>query len=125
MDNECLQAVKDYILHDKKINLLLVPLHIHHVNAAKNAIDSLKNHFIAGLAILNPEFTIHLWYRLLPIATTTLNLLSLSRVNPKLSVEEFLNGVFDYNKTSILPPGCKVLVHKTKQQRKNTFSPHG
>ena len=124
MDNECLQAFKGYIFHNNKIDLLLVPPYMHRINAAKNAIDSFKNHFIVGLATLNPEFPIHLWCRLLPLATITLNLLRPLRVNPKLSTEEFLNGVFDYNKTPILPPGCKMLVHETKQQRKNTFSPH-
>jgi len=60
MDNECPQSVKDYILHNKKINLLLVPPHMHHVNAAEKAIDSFKNHFIAGLSTLDPSFPMHL-----------------------------------------------------------------
>ena len=114
MDNECLQSVKDYILHNKKIDLLLVPPHMHRVNAAEKAIDSFKNHFIAGLSMLDPSFPIHLWCRLLPLATTTLNLLRPSRVNPKLSAEEYLNGVFDYNKTPIIPPGYRVLIYETK-----------
>ena len=60
IDNECLQLVKDYILHNKKIDLLLVPLYMHHMNATENAIDSFKNYFIAGLATLNSEFPMHL-----------------------------------------------------------------
>ena len=122
MDNECSQATKDYIIHTKKIDLLLVPPYMHRVNAAEKAIDTFKNHFIAGLASLDPQFPMHLWCRLLPLATTTLNLLRPSRVNPRLSAEEFLNGVFDYNKTPIAPPGCKVLVHETKSVRKNIVS---
>ena len=60
IDNECPQSVKDYILHNKKIDLLLVPLYMHHVNAAENAINSFKNHFIVGLATLNSKFLMYL-----------------------------------------------------------------
>ena len=35
IDNESSQAVKDYILHTKKIDLFLVPLYMHHVNVAE------------------------------------------------------------------------------------------
>ena len=98
---------------------------MHHVNAAEKAIDSFKNHFITELSMLDSSFPMHLWCRLIPLAITTLNLLRPSRVNPKLSTEEYLNEVFDYNKTPIAPPGCRVLVYEMKQQRKHTFSPHG
>ena len=94
------------------------------MNAAEKAIDSFKNYFIVGLSSLYPQFPMHLWYQLLLLATLTLNLLRPARVNPKLSAEEFLNGVFDYNKTPIAPPGYKVLVHETKGVRKYTYSPH-
>lgn len=57
------------------------------------------------------------------MATTTLNLLQLSRINPRLSTEELLNGTFDYNKTPIALPGCKVLIHETHQKR-GTWAPH-
>lgn len=119
---EQLQNIKEihHYLNTRGIHLLVPPC-MHRVNAAENAIDSFKNHFIAGLATLNPEFPMHLWCRLLPLATTTLNLLRPSRVNPKLSAEEFLNGVFDYNKTPISPPGCKVLKQEVKEQQ-NPFS---
>ena len=53
---------------------------------------------------------LHLWCRLAPLAVTTLNLLRPSRINPKLLLYEILKRVFDYNKTSLVPPGCKVVV---------------
>ena len=73
-------------------------------NAAEKAIGIFKDHFISGLAIVNPNFSLHLWCRLIPLAVTTLNLLRPSRINPKLSAYEILNGVFDYNKTPLAPP---------------------
>ena len=105
IDNECSELVKDYVKNALKIDLLLVPPHLHRTNAAEKAIDIFKNHFIAGLATVDPSFPLHLWCRLLPLATTTLNLMRPSRINPKLSAYELLNGIFDYNKTPLAPPG--------------------
>jgi hypothetical protein len=35
-----------------------------------------------------------------------------------------LEGTFNYNKTSMAPPGTKVIIHEKPQQRK-TWDPHG
>ena len=125
MDNKCLQLVKGYILYNKKINLLLVLLCMDHMNTTEKAINSFKNYFITGFATLDSAFLMHLWCQLLLLATTTLNLLQLLRVNLNLSAEEFLNSIFDYNKTHITPLDYKVLVHETKAIKKNTFSAYG
>jgi hypothetical protein len=37
---------------------------------------------------------------------------------------EAINRKFDFNKTPLAPPGCKVLVHKKPGQR-NSWDPHG
>ena len=81
-------------------------------------------HFITGLAIVDPNFPLYLWCRLLPLASLMLNLLRPSRINPKLSVYKILEGVLDYNRHSISPPGCKVLIHEATTKRK-TWNPHG
>ena len=61
MDNEYSDIVKDYLLHSKNINLILVPPpYMHRVNVAEKAIDIFKNHFNSGLATLHPRFPIHL-----------------------------------------------------------------
>ena len=99
------------------MDLLLVPSYIHRVNAAKKTIDSYKNHFISGLATMHLDFPLHLWCRLILLASITLNLLWLSRINPSLSAEECLSGVFDYNKTPVALPGCKVVVHESITNR--------
>ena len=124
MDNECSSIVKDYLKNEKKIELLLAPPYLHRINTAEKAIDIFKCHFITGLATVDPSFPLHLWCRLLDLATTTLNLLRPSRINPKLSAHELLEGTFDYNKTPIAPPGCKVLAHDSVDKRK-TWDAHG
>ena len=58
------------------------------------------------------------------MAVTTLNLMRPSHIDPKLSAYEILNGVFDYNKTPIAPPGCKVVVHNPPNKR-GTWDIHG
>ena len=122
MDNECPGAVKQY-LRTNHIAFQLVPPHVPRTNAAEKAIGTFKDHFIAGLCSVHPNFPMHLWCRLIPLATTTLNLLRPSRLNPLLSAEALLNGAFDYNRTPLAPPGTKVLVHETPAQRQ-TWSPH-
>jgi hypothetical protein len=52
MDNECSAAVKKYI-KSENINIQLVPLHNHRVNAAERAIATFKEHFIAALATMD------------------------------------------------------------------------
>ena len=66
---------------------------VHRRNAAERAIQTFKDHFIAGLASVDPQFPIQEWDRLLPQATITLNLLRNARVNPKLSSYAYLFGV--------------------------------
>ena len=104
MDNECSTDLRRAIL---KIggNYELVPPYMHRRNAAEVAIKTAKNHLLTGLATCGPDFPISEWDRLLRQCELTLNLLRTSRVNTKLSAWAYLNGVFDFNKTPLAPPG--------------------
>ena len=93
-------------------------------NAAERAIQTYKYHLISGLSSCDLNFPLHLWDRLIPHATLTLNLLRPSRINPRLSAEDQLNGAFDFNRTPLAPPGTRVIVHKTPENRR-TWAPHG
>ncbi len=123
LDNEASTALQ-HAMRDEKIDFQLVPPHVHRRNAAERAIRTFKNHFIAGLCSVDPHFPLQLWDRLLPQASTTLNLLRPSRLNPRLSAEAQLNGAFDFNRTPLAPPGTKVIVHETSSVRR-TSAPHG
>ena len=123
LDNECPENLEQYI-KSRDASFQLASPYMHRTNAAEKAIDIWKCHFISGLSSVDPSFPMHLWCRLIPQATTTLNLLRPSRINPLLSAEALLNGAFDYNKTPLAPPGTKVLVHETPGNRR-TWAPHG
>ena len=101
-----------------------MPPHIHRRNSAERAIQTFKNHFIAGLASTDPNFPLSNWCRLLPQAELTLNLLRPSQLNPKLSAYAQLEGAFDFNRTPLAPPGTRVIVHEKPTQRR-TWAPHG
>jgi hypothetical protein len=81
MDNECSEAVEKHI-KASKINIQLVPPHNHHVNAAKQAIATFKEHFIAALATIDKLCPLQLWDEFLPQVELTLNMLCFSRRNP-------------------------------------------
>ena len=122
LDNEASIHLKDF-LEAEEVDFQLVPPHVHRRNAAERAIRTFKNHFIAGLCSVDPDFPLHLWDRLLPQALLTLNLLRGSRINPQLSAYAQIHGAFDFNRTPVGPPGTRVLVLETPSVRE-TWAPH-
>ena len=110
MDNECSEAVEKHI-KASKINIQLVPPHNHHVNAAKQAIGTFKEHFIATLANINNLCPLQLWDEYLPQVELTLSLIHFSRCNPCISANHKLYSPFDFNKTPLAPLGTKALVY--------------
>jgi hypothetical protein len=123
LDNEASNALKRNI-RDKDIDFQLVPPHTHCHNAAERAIQTLKNHFVACLCTADKSFPMRLWDRLLPQATTTLNLLRTSRLNPRLSSEAHLNGTFHFNRTPLTPLGTRIIVHETPEKQ-SSWAIHG
>ena len=117
LDNEVSEALKEFIIGEAQCKMQLAPPHIHRHNSAERAIGTFKDHFIAGLASTDPDCQISLWCRLLPQTETTLNLMRASRINPKLSAYEQLEGSFDFNATPLVPPGTMVIMHEKPRQR--------
>ena len=76
------------------------------------------------MALLDPDFPVTEWNRLLPQAELTLNMLRISRCNPNLSVYAYLFGQFDYNKTPVVPPDIKVLAFDGPDERPS-WAPNG
>ena len=91
---------------------------------AERTVQTFKNHFKAGLATVDPDFPLAEWYRLLSQAEITLNLLWVSRVNPKLSAYAYIFGEFNYNATPLAPLGTRVLAH-VKPSKRPTWTPNG
>jgi hypothetical protein len=115
-DNECSSALRS-LLNQHDIQFQLAPPHMHRRNADERAIQTFKNHFIAGLCSVDPSFPLHLWDRLLPQATITLNLLRQSRINPMVSAHTHLYGHYDFNQAPMAPSGTLVIAHEKPQQR--------
>jgi hypothetical protein len=113
-------ALLQQFMSDQDIDFQLAPPHLHCRNAAKRAIRTFKNHFIAGLCSTDPLFPLHLWDRLLPQALITLNLMRGSRLNPKLSAYAQVHGLFDFNRTPLAPQAPKYLCTKNQP-----FEAHG
>jgi hypothetical protein len=123
LDNEASTALKNFFTVND-IDNQLVPPHCHRRNAAERAIRTFNEHFVAGISSVDPAFPLHLWYRLLPQAEITLNILRTSRLHPQLSAAAHFHGLVDYKKTAFAPPGYKIIAHE-KPGKRRTWAPHG
>ena len=122
MDNKCSKLVETF-LRQQKTDIQFVKPHQHCVNAAKQGIQTFKEHFIAGLCTVNKNFPMQLWCDLLEQAQLTINLLRQARVNNKLSAYAILEGTYNFNKVPLAPPGTRTLVFKDNSNRR-TWAPH-
>ena len=68
-----------------------------------------KNHFISGIPSCPKGLPLNLWFYLIPQGCTTLNGMQKSHINPKLSAQAQLQGMFDFNAIPLEPPGIKCL----------------
>ena len=123
LDNECSTELKA-AMSKYTINFQRVPPHVHRRNAAERAIQTFKNHFVAGLATAHPDFPASECDRLIPQAVLTLNHLRNARANPNLSAHAFLHGTFNFAHTPLAPPATKVVVH-VKPKERNSWDQHG
>jgi len=101
-----------------------MPPHHHRRNAAERAICTCKNNFLSGLVTCGPSFPLREWDRLIFQAELKMNLLQNSRVNPVLSIWVYLFGNHNFNKSTLAPPGTKVVLHSKPSQRKS-WAIHG
>jgi hypothetical protein len=118
MDNECSNVVKNY-LTEMDTTIQFVEAHQHRVNAAERAIQTFKNHFIAGLCTVNKLFPLQLWCKIIKQAEMTLNMLRATRINPKLSAYNMLEGIYNFDRTPMAPPGTKEIIYTDPKMRKS------
>ena len=115
--------LKDALRKDKIVHQL-VPPHAHRTNLAERAIQTFKNHFKSGLALLDSIFALGQWGRLLEQAQMTLNILRSARANPNISAYTYLFGEFNFNATPLAPPGTRVVSYMNPAVRV-TLQPKG
>ena len=123
LDKECPKNTKPAFTKHA-VNFLRIYPHNHRQNAAERAIQTWKNHFIAGLSACDPSFPLSEWDQLLPQCDIKLNQIRSYRRQQKLLAYACLFGKNKFNKNPLSVPGTKVLIHKNSQQRRS-FVPHG
>eukprot|EP00804_Cyclotella_cryptica_P024589 CCRYP_001603-RA/>CCRYP_001603-RA protein AED:0.24 eAED:0.18 QI:0/0/0/1/1/1/2/0/837 len=123
LDNEASHAITEY-LRQQNIKWQFVPPNEHRVNAAEQAIQTFKNHLIAGLCSTDRDFPSQLWDKLLQQAQDSLNMLRTSRIDPTKSAYEILEGPHDFNRNPWAPPGCRAILHKPATTR-TSWGPRG
>ncbi len=123
MDNIVSKAIQEF-LESENINIQIVEPQNHCVNAAEHAIQTFKDHFIAGLCTTDKQFPIQLWDQLLEQGQDTLNMLRTSHIHPHLSAYTTLEGVHDFNPMQLAPPGTRAIVYEPMETR-GTWAPRG
>jgi hypothetical protein len=111
MDNQATKHIKKF-LSKQQYKMQLVEPHNHQINAAKRAIQTYKDAFIAALATTDKDFSIQLWDKLAPQVQDTLNLLCALRINPAISAYKILNRPYNWNRYPLSQLGCKAIIQR-------------
>jgi hypothetical protein len=106
LDNEAPEKLKQAI-RENHCRVELTPTDMHRRNAAEQAIQTFKGHFISIPAGVPNSFPINQWHELLPQTVLTLNLLRQSNVAPNISAWAYHHISFDYNRMPIAPMGAR------------------
>ena len=96
MDYQCSRRIQKYIT-SQGTDIQLVNPDDHRINAAERAIQTWKNHYVAGLSTTDHNCPLQLCCQFIAQAQDTLNMLRRFRVNPKLSSYAVLEGQFNFN----------------------------
>ena len=123
MDNKESYALK-LTMTNMNIKYKLFPPNNHRANNVEREIQTLNNHFIAGMCSVDKCFHLQLWDRILKQATTSLNLLRQSRTINHISAYNHTFGEFDFNRTPLSPPGTPVVMHN-RTNYCASWAPHG
>ena len=123
LDNETSTALQQS-MQKNSVDFQLVPPHNHQQNTADRSIRTFKEHVIADICSTHPAFPLKQWDTLLEQAAITLNLLWPPRINPKLSGYSLLEGEFNFDRTPLVPPGTRVVIHEKPAQRAS-WAPYG
>ena len=93
------------------IKYQLVPPINHRTNNSERAIQKFKNHFIAGLCIIDKNFHLQLWDRLLHQATISINMLRQLKTLPHISAYTNISREFYFNRTPLSPTSIRLVIH--------------
>jgi hypothetical protein len=116
MDNQATKYIKKFLTKEECKSQLVKP-HNHRVNAAKQAIQTFKDAFIAELATTDRNFPLQLWDKLTMQVVNTLYMMRASCIDPTISAYEVLHGPYDWNRYPLAPLGCKAVVYEDGDTR--------
>ena len=116
LDNECSTAFKND-LKEENVAFELVPPNQRRHNSTKWARRKFKKHLLSEIATCDADFPLREWDWLISQDGLTINFLSNSSLNPKLSSWAYLFGNRDFNKFPLLLPGTKVILHAKPGKR--------
>ena len=74
LDNEASDILKEFVT-EQNTDYQFTPAGMHCHNWAEHAIQTVKNHFIAGLCSTGPNLPLNLWWKLVSQSAITINLL--------------------------------------------------
>jgi len=110
-DNQASKPIKEFLKKENCRWQFVEPTN-HRVNAAERAIQTFKNHFISGLCSTDDNWPLQLWDMMAEQAVITLNILRVSRIDPKKSAYHQLHGhKYDWNAHPLAPPGCRAVIY--------------
>ena len=125
LDNESSVILENFFNEEVKMDFNFIAAGNHRANKAERAIQSWKNHFIAGIATIDPDFPMTQWPKFLLQAELTLNHLRPFADNDKISAYEGIyKSKYDFKAHPIAPIGTKVVVYEPSDQR-TSWNPHG
>ena len=88
-----------------------MPPDVHQINASECVIHTFKDHLLAILDGIDPDFPNYLWDKLLPQTELTIKLLCQDTIAPHLSDWDYFNGRFNYDVITIGPFECLFFIH--------------
>ena len=86
--------------------------------------QTFNTQFIIIRSNKNLHFSEHAWHHALYQIVITLNMLSPSPLNPEISVCMQVHGNHNFNKHSLAPVGCRIIIHNRTNERPS-WSDHG
>ena len=125
LDNETSNLLEKFFKEEAKLPFQFISAGTHRANKAERAIQSFKNHFIAGLASIDVKFPMEYWISLGLQAEITLNILRPYADDPSISAYEGIMGSkYDFLAHPLAPPGTRVVVYNPADKRKS-WETHG
>jgi len=124
LDNESSALLENFFKFEAKLDFNFIAAGSHRANKAERAIQSFKNHFIAGISTVDPDFPMNQWAKLLLQTELTLNHLRPFSDDKNISAYEgIFKSKYDFLAHPLAPIGTKVAAYEPNDQR-SSWSPH-